>query len=51
MVIGSERGSALVHAAEEAMATLGVRVPARFAPMLVPGVVTQNSCGNRTALE
>ncbi len=51
MMIGGEKGSALVHAAEEAMTTRGVRVPARFAPMLVPGVVTQNSCGNRMALE
>jgi hypothetical protein len=48
---GGEKGAALVDAAEEAMTTLGVRAPTRFARMLVPGVMTQNSCGNRTALE
>ncbi len=37
LVLGGEDGAALVREAEEAMTTRGVRSPARFSQMLVPG--------------
>jgi hypothetical protein len=38
LLMGGEEGAAVVRAANDAMISLGVRVPARFAPMLVPGL-------------
>jgi hypothetical protein len=43
LLIGSAEGEALVHEAETAMAAQGVRVPVRFACMLVPGCWTGDS--------
>ena len=37
LAVGGDQGAALVREAEEAMATRGIRVPSRFAAMLVPG--------------
>jgi hypothetical protein len=36
-LLGGDEGQQLVHGAEEAMASQGVRAPARFAALLVPG--------------
>jgi hypothetical protein len=38
LLMGGDEGAAVVRAANDAMISLGVRVPARFAPMLVPGL-------------
>ena len=39
LLVGGDEGTKLVRDAEEAMITRGIRAPARFAPMLVPGVL------------
>jgi hypothetical protein len=38
LLLGGDRGRAMVNQAEEAMRSRGVRVPERYARMLVPGV-------------
>jgi serine/threonine protein kinase len=38
LLLGGDEGAELVRAATEAMLSLGVHAPARFAPMLVPGI-------------
>jgi hypothetical protein len=38
LLIGGDEGAALVRTANDKMISLGVRDPARFAPMLVPGL-------------
>ncbi len=37
LLLGGDEGRALLREAEDGMTTRGVRAPARFAPMLVPG--------------
>jgi hypothetical protein len=38
VILGGAEGDALVHGADDAMTAEGIRAPARFAAMLVPGV-------------
>jgi hypothetical protein len=38
LLMGGDEGAAIVRTASDTMISLGVRVPARFAPMLVPGL-------------
>lgn len=38
LLVGGEEGATLVREAEEAMTTRGIRAPARFAPVFVPGM-------------
>jgi hypothetical protein len=37
LLLGGDQGAGLVHEAEDSMAARGVRAPARFAAVLVPG--------------
>ena len=37
VLVGGDEGAKLVHDADDAMMSLGIQMPARLAPMLVPG--------------
>ncbi len=51
LLLGGEAGAAMVESAEESMRTRGVRVPARYAQMLVPGEWGHRTSGTLSANE